>query len=242
MPNRILKESICTSEQLSELTWFEEVLFYRLIVSCDDFGRFDGRVAVIKNHLFPLKENLTMKNVQNAIDKLARAGLISLYEVDGRPFLFLPTWAKHQSQRATKSKYPQPPEINCKQLQANDFNCLQMFQYSYSYSYSNAYSISESENAPAREENGKKPFGEYANVMLTEAERAELVKRYGKTAERLIDVFSRKLKAKGYKYDDHFAAIVLWAEEDGAANGSSTGKDADEWFEERLRLKFGEEG
>ena len=45
MPNRILKESIRTSDTIGELSWFEEVLFYRLIVSCDDYGRFDGRTA-----------------------------------------------------------------------------------------------------------------------------------------------------------------------------------------------------
>ena len=43
MPNRILKESICRSEEIDSLSWFEEVLFYRLIVICDDFGRYDGR-------------------------------------------------------------------------------------------------------------------------------------------------------------------------------------------------------
>ena len=31
MPNRIIKESICTSDSIAELGWFEEVLFYRLI-------------------------------------------------------------------------------------------------------------------------------------------------------------------------------------------------------------------
>ena len=45
MPNRILKESICTNEQIDGLTAFEETVFYRLIVICDDFGRFDGRIS-----------------------------------------------------------------------------------------------------------------------------------------------------------------------------------------------------
>ena len=67
MPNRILKESICTSDSIDSLSWFEECLYYRLIVNCDDFGRFDGRTAVIKNRLFPLKENLTLKAVSEAI-------------------------------------------------------------------------------------------------------------------------------------------------------------------------------
>lgn len=123
MPNRIIKESICTSDSIDSLSWFEEVLFYRLIVSCDDFGRFDGRTAVIKNRLFPLKENLTLKNVAEAINKLARTGLVTLYEHDGRPFLLLPTWNEHQLIRAKKSKYPDPPASICKQMQTDASKC-----------------------------------------------------------------------------------------------------------------------
>lgn len=132
MPNRIIKESICVSDSIDSLGWFEEVLFYRLIVSCDDFGRFDGRLAVIKNRLFPLKENLTLKNVELAVNKLARAGLISLYENDGRPFLYLPTWNEHQTIRAKQSKYPEPPESNCKQMISNASKCSRNpIQYEY---------------------------------------------------------------------------------------------------------------
>jgi hypothetical protein len=125
MPNRIIKESICTSDSIAELNWFEEVLFYRLIVSCDDFGRFDGRVAVIKNRLFPLKDTVTVKAVETAIDKLVRVGLVTLYMFEGKPYLHLPTWERHQSIRAKKSKYPAPEdgviasEIICKQMNAN---------------------------------------------------------------------------------------------------------------------------
>lgn len=43
MGNRILKESICTSENIDALSYFQEVFFYRMIVKCDDFGRVDAR-------------------------------------------------------------------------------------------------------------------------------------------------------------------------------------------------------
>ena len=125
MPNRILKESVCTSDTIDGLSWFEEVLFYRLIVNCDDFGRFDGRVAVIKNRLFPLKENLTLKTVSEAINRLASAGLVALYEFEGKPYLHLPTWNEHQNVRAKRSKYPSPENcVNtsaciCNHVQAN---------------------------------------------------------------------------------------------------------------------------
>lgn len=125
MPNRILKESVCASDTIDGLSWFEEVLFYRLIVNCDDYGRFDGRPQYIKNRLFPLKENLTNKAVSTALDSLANAGLVVLYEFEGKPFLYLPTWNAHQSIRAKKSKYPDPTncatpsESICKQMNAD---------------------------------------------------------------------------------------------------------------------------
>ena len=125
MPNRIIKESICTSDSIAELGWFEEVLFYRLIVNCDDFGRFDGRTAVIKSRLFPLKDSVTAKAVESAINKLVTVGLVALYFVEGKPYLQLPTWDKHQTVRAKKSKFPSPDdgvkasEIICKQMQAD---------------------------------------------------------------------------------------------------------------------------
>lgn len=110
MPNRIIKESVCTSDSIDKLSWFEEVLFYRLIVNCDDYGRFDGRPAVIKNRLFPLKENLTVKTVSAAVDKLASTGLVALYMFEGKPYLCLPTWNCHQNVRAKRSKYPDPED------------------------------------------------------------------------------------------------------------------------------------
>lgn len=125
MPNRILKESICVSDSVSSLSWFEEVLFYRLIVNCDDYGRFDGRISVIKNRLFPLKDNLTIKAVGDGINKLASAGLVALYEFEGKPYLYLPTWNDHQNVRAKRSRYPAPDcnvntnECKCNHAQAN---------------------------------------------------------------------------------------------------------------------------
>ena len=62
MPNRILKESIKRSPQIDSLTWFEEVVFYRLMVTADDYGCTDGRVVVLKNDLFPTKDTITKKN------------------------------------------------------------------------------------------------------------------------------------------------------------------------------------
>lgn len=122
MPNRILKESICLSDNLDQVSWFDEVLFYRLIVNCDDYGRFDGRITVLKSRLFPLKNDLTHRTVKEAVNRLVSAGLVVLYLHDGKPYLYLPTWNDHQNVRAKKSKYPEPPsKSTCKLMYADDF-------------------------------------------------------------------------------------------------------------------------
>ena len=123
MPDRIIKESICTSETLNLLTDFEERFWHRLTVNCDDFGRFDARPAILKGRLFPLAEGKTLKNIADALNKLASVGLVSIYEVDGRPFLQVVTWDKHQRIRAKRSKYPAPEDGACCQLTAIDGKC-----------------------------------------------------------------------------------------------------------------------
>lgn len=124
MPNRIIKESICRSDSIDSLSWFEEVLFYRLIVVCDDYGRFDGRPAVVKGSCFPLKDDITKKQIDEALKKLSTVGLVRGYEVQGRSFLQLTAWEKHQQIRAKNSKYPAPDET-CSKMQPNDLETSQ---------------------------------------------------------------------------------------------------------------------
>lgn len=123
MPNRIIKESICRSDTINLLKPFEEVLFYRLIVVCDDYGRFDGRPSVIKGYCFPLKDT-AVADIKAALDKLVETGLVKLYEVQGKPVLQISTWSRHQQIRAKKSKYPAPDET-CSRMQPNDLEVSQ---------------------------------------------------------------------------------------------------------------------
>lgn len=122
MPDRIIRESICTSETLNQLSDFEERFWNRLIVNCDDYGRFDARPAILKGRLFPLMDGKTNKDMTNALSRLASVGLVELYEVDGKPFLRVVTWDKYQRIRAKRSKFP-APENTCCQMTADDGKC-----------------------------------------------------------------------------------------------------------------------
>ena len=125
MPNRIIKESICTSENIDMLTPFQETVFVRLMVNCDDYGRFDGRAKVLSSRLFPLKD-ISSDEINDALDAMQKADLITLYTVDGRQYVQMKTWGKHQQTRATKSKYPSPDDADINQPISSDINCNQM--------------------------------------------------------------------------------------------------------------------
>jgi hypothetical protein len=121
VPNRIIKESICTSETIEQLTPFEETFFYRLIVNCDDYGRFDARIPILKSRLFPLK-SVSDKQIGEALKKLSEVGILYIYEYEGKPYIQLSTWDRHQQIRAKKSKYPEYDE-SCMQLISDDSKC-----------------------------------------------------------------------------------------------------------------------
>lgn len=123
MPNRIIKESICTSEDIAGLSMGAEILFYHLMVKSDDFGVYFGNEQIIKNTCFPLKSSeIKLKQVESWLNELIKAGLIFAYVAeDGKKYIQFVKWAKHQQIRAKKSKYP-PFDSTCNQLLADDGN------------------------------------------------------------------------------------------------------------------------
>lgn len=78
MPNRIIKESICSSEKIAALSDFEFRLWVGLITQADDAGRGDARPAIMKGHVFPFREQVTPSAIQDALAKLADACVIQL--------------------------------------------------------------------------------------------------------------------------------------------------------------------
>lgn len=147
MPNRIIKESVCTSEDLNLLSWQAEVLFYRLMVKADDFGAYYGNESIVKSTCFPLRaDEISCEQVKSWLGELSSAGLIFRYTAsDGRTYLQLAKWEKHQRTRAANRKFPAFDDNRC-QMTADDSECLQMtaddslaraFEYEYEYEYDN---------------------------------------------------------------------------------------------------------
>ena len=112
MPNRIIKESIHTSDTVNQMTDFQFRLWVSLITYVDDYGRGDARPAIIKGQCFPLRERLTLKDIQAGLAGLADIGCVNLYTVDGKPFLCLPSWEEHQRIRQKVSRFPAPEDAD----------------------------------------------------------------------------------------------------------------------------------
>lgn len=112
MPTRYLKPGVRDSESIDSLTPLAETLFYRLLVTVDDFGRYDARAAMVKAHCFPIKD-MTAAKCQSLLDELHSAGLLILYTVEGKPYLQMCKW--DNVPRAKESKFPQVPD-DCAQM------------------------------------------------------------------------------------------------------------------------------
>ena len=170
MPSRYLKESIKRSAQIDSLTCFEEVVFYRLLVTVDDYGRYYADPQVLKSDLFPRKENLTKKSVEDAIIALEHKKLLTTYVVDDTPYLCLNTFQKHNKVRAVNSKFPAPLST-CGHLQTDADKCPQPSAnapvFVFENRIRNSYSYSE-RNAPTHTRGELKPYGKFENVMLSE--------------------------------------------------------------------------
>lgn len=110
MPTRLLYEKITVSVTLAELTAEEERFFYRLLVKCDDHGRFHAHPAILLGHCFSLQSSkITVEDVLTWRQRLEDVGLIRTYAVEGREYLTVSAWKAYQRQRASSSKYPDPP-------------------------------------------------------------------------------------------------------------------------------------
>jgi hypothetical protein len=186
MPNRILKESICTSENIDQLSPIQEIAFYRLMVNCDDFGRMDARPRLLKARLFPLKD-MDETDIVSIMQALEKADLIVMYLVDGKPYLQMKTWERHQQVRNQKSKFPSPDKSDGNQLQSVAINCnqLQSIDDKCPRNPIQSESISESESLSddaaawiAREHDQLIDAAERAGFPRTDAIRAKLIDLY----------------------------------------------------------------
>jgi hypothetical protein len=110
MPTRILRDWT-DSETVNKLDNFSEVVFLRLIMKADDFGRFSGNPKLLRSLLFPLRDGVKESEIDKALSICEKAGLIVRYIVSGKSLLEIVNFK--QRTRARVSKFPAPVADTC---------------------------------------------------------------------------------------------------------------------------------
>lgn len=205
MPNRIIKESIRTSKKVNALSDFQFRLWTYLITYVDDYGRGSADPEIIKGFVFPRRKRVSESDIQKTLAELADIGCILLYEVDGESYFCFPNWGEHQRVQTKKSKFPAPDDKNTISpwVTVNHGDSPPESNPNPNTNPNPNIYTAKAARAP------KHKFGEFGNVLLTDAEYEKLQKEYG-NADELIAFLSEYIERKGYKAKSHYLTIKKW--------------------------------
>jgi len=95
----MLHKNICLSEKMNLISWFEQVLWIRILVNSDDYGLCFSASGTIDELCFPTK-NVGMNNISRGVRHLVKVGLLeSLTDKHGRVILRIAGFEKYQNLR-----------------------------------------------------------------------------------------------------------------------------------------------
>lgn len=104
---RSVKPETFTSETLARCTVHARWTFSGLWCYVDDDGRGKSNTGLVKAAVWPLDDEVTLKDVGQYLDELEAERLICRYEVDGKSYLHVVNFGEHQHpNRPVASKLP----------------------------------------------------------------------------------------------------------------------------------------
>jgi hypothetical protein len=111
MPNRMLREGLVYSEAINRVSPLAEMLFWRMLVSADDFGLLEVGSAYLKSRCLPARD-MTLEQIDGLVAELVKPtvgafGLVRSYEAGGKKYAAIEKW--DQRRFALKPKCPLPP-------------------------------------------------------------------------------------------------------------------------------------
>lgn len=105
---RTIKPEFWTSEQVTDCSPLARLLFIGMWNYCDDAGNHTASAKTLKAEVFP-SDDMTSASVQLLIDELVANGLVALYSAQGKDYLHVTGWKRHQ--KIDKPTYKHPPFI-----------------------------------------------------------------------------------------------------------------------------------
>jgi len=100
---RMIHDTLFSSQTMGDLTIDARYLYIATIVHADDEGRMRADPKFLKLKAFPF-DNHSVDKVRTLRNQLSTNGLISVYEVLGKEYLFHPKWEKWQTLRKDRTK------------------------------------------------------------------------------------------------------------------------------------------
>ena len=99
MPRRMITSEIWLNEKFAILPDGGRLLFIGIFSNADDDGRLKASPVYLKALIFPYDQDRTIEQVVGWRDLCKEQGLIRVYSLNGKEYLDLPGWLKHQSIR-----------------------------------------------------------------------------------------------------------------------------------------------
>lgn len=123
---RIIKPGFFDNEELCELPFQARILYIGLWCLADREGRLEDRPKRIKASIFPYDA----LSIDSLLAKLELGGFMVRYEVDGRPYIWLPSFKAHQHPhpKEAPSTLPACPKEQPSKAHASTMHDLSMNQ------------------------------------------------------------------------------------------------------------------
>lgn len=107
---RLIYSTISTSERVSGLGLKGALLFTWFLAHCDDQGRYVGGVRKVKGEVVPLLDEVTVEDIQTALEAMDDADLIIRYSEGSRQYIQVTDWWEFNAglRYTSKSRHPAP--------------------------------------------------------------------------------------------------------------------------------------
>lgn len=104
---RTIKPEFFTSEDVVNLSPLARLFYIGLWCECDREGRLDWKVGTLKMRYLPGDDC----SIESIASELVKAGLVAIYEVDGKQYAEIPTFKKHQVINNRESESSRPSRV-----------------------------------------------------------------------------------------------------------------------------------
>jgi len=205
---RTVKPELFFDVELGDVSIPARFLFIGLFTQADCEGRLDDSPKKIKANIFPYDEKI---NVEPLLAELAPRFIVR-YEVEGRKYIQVRNFGKHQrlsgSELKYESKFPAVPD-DYKEAPGKHLGSTQEAPGKHLVTLER-----EREREKERSISPKIKFSKLKNVLLTQEEFEKLKDRFNghDNAMVWVEKMSIGIAMKGYKYKSHYLAILKWAE------------------------------